>query len=224
VESRAPGVQPRGQGCKQVTAALYIDPRGPYPKIPGLDCWDATRDANKYDGPGPIVAHPPCGPWSTMRHLYKGAEHDCAPRAVAIVRKLGGVLEHPARSALWNLGLPLPYPRQGDAMPYPFRDAWGGYTIEVEQVNWGHVARKRTWLYIVGLEPKEIASEIRTGAQPTHWASGSRGKSSRKGSPVPPGIKVCSAQQRRRTPVAFAEWLVSIAARCTPVAHTAQRA
>jgi hypothetical protein len=31
---------------------------------------------------------------------------------------------------------------------------------------------------------------------------------------VPPGIKVCSAQQRRRTPVAFAEWLVSVASRC----------
>jgi hypothetical protein len=28
---------------------------------------------------------------------------------------------------------------------------------------------------------------------------------------VPPGIKVCSAQQRRRTPVAFAQWLLDVA-------------
>lgn len=28
---------------------------------------------------------------------------------------------------------------------------------------------------------------------------------------IPPGIKVCSALQRRRTPRAFAEWLVGLA-------------
>jgi hypothetical protein len=28
---------------------------------------------------------------------------------------------------------------------------------------------------------------------------------------VPPGIKVASAQQRRRTPPAFADWLISLA-------------
>lgn len=31
-----------------------------------------------------------------------------------------------------------------------------------------------------------------------------------------PGIKVCSAEQRRRTPVAFAEFLLGIAAGCAP--------
>lgn len=29
--------------------------------------------------------------------------------------------------------------------------------------------------------------------------------------PIPAGIKVCSSQQRRRTPVAFAVWLISLA-------------
>ena len=41
-------------------AALYIDPRGPYPKMAEVDCWDETRDARLYDGPHAIVAHPPC--------------------------------------------------------------------------------------------------------------------------------------------------------------------
>jgi hypothetical protein len=36
-------------------------------------------------------------------------------------------------------------------------------------------------------------------------------ESSRTGNPVPPGIKVCSAAQRRRTPPLFAEYLVRLA-------------
>jgi hypothetical protein len=32
------------------------------------------------------------------------------------------------------------------------------------------------------------------------------------GGAAPPGIKICSAQQRRRTPLAFAEMLLSLAA------------
>lgn len=42
---------------------------------------------------------------------------------------------------------------------------------------------------------------------------------------MPPGIKVCSAQQRRRTPPAFAAWLVDLAARAIPAAsrnHTTE--
>ncbi len=188
-------------------AALYIDLRGPYPALVA-DCWDQARDARIFAGPGPIVAHPPCGPWGRLRHLYRGAEHDCGPRAVQQVRAMGGVLEHPAGSLLWAAcGMPRP----GEAP-----DGWGGWTIEVCQCDWGHPARKRTWLYLVGvgaLPPYPPARE------PTHWISGFRSSShrdperySKSGSAVPPGIKVCSAQQRRRTPVAFALWLIEVAA------------
>ncbi|HLV66932.1 MAG TPA: hypothetical protein VKY73_14020, partial [Polyangiaceae bacterium] len=83
-------------------AALYVDKLGCYPKMYGVDCWDETRDARLYDGPHPVVAHPPCGPWSRLRHLYRGNEHDCASRAVEQVRRWGGVLEHPAGSRLWD--------------------------------------------------------------------------------------------------------------------------
>jgi hypothetical protein len=196
-----------GQLSERV-AVLYVDPRGPYMGRGDVDAWDAARDARQYDGPLPVVAHPPCGPWGGLRHLYKGTEHDCAPRAVEQVRRFGGVLEHPAQSRLWaHCQLPRP-----DELP----DAWGGVTIEVDQVRWGHVARKRTWLYLVGLRDVGAMPPPR---EPTHWISGFRSAGGRKyparykrnGCAVPPGIKVCSAEQRRRTPAAFAEWLIALA-------------
>lgn len=192
----------------RTVAALYIDPRGPYPSMPGVDCWDESRDARTYAGPHPVVAHPPCGPWGRLRHLYRGNEHDCAPAAVEAVREWGGVLEHPFGSLLWpRLQLPLP----GE-----FPDEHGGFTVDVDQCAWGHVARKRTLIYVVGVDRSLVESGIRTGGTPTHWISGFRSTTGRNryrhsGSAVPEGIKVCSAQQRRRTPPAFAAWLVELA-------------
>lgn len=191
-------------------AALYIDPRGPYPKMADVDCWDEARDAKQYAGPWPVVAHPPCGPWGALRHMRvpnrERRQHDaaCGPIAFAQVRAFGGVLEQPARSQLFDVCAAPP--------PGLLHDSVGGFTVEVEQVSWGHVARKRTWLYFVGVLRSDVLSSVRYGGAPTHWVSGGR-KHDRKGrgGVVPDGIKVCSAQQRRRTPPLFAEWLVSLA-------------
>jgi hypothetical protein len=144
-----------------------------------------------------VVAHPPCGPWGKLRHLSKNDDWRCAPKAVQQVRRYGGVLEHPANSLLWPT-VDLPYPGE---LP----DAWNGRTIEVCQCDWGHPARKRTWLYIVGVPLPTLFPPAR---EPTHWVSGSR--TAPRG-PVPAGIKVCSAQQRRRTPIAFRDLLLSLA-------------
>lgn len=185
-----------------MVSVLYIDPRGPYPKL-GVDCWDATRDAREYRGPHPIVAHPPCGPWGRLKHLYKGNEHNCALFAVDHVRAYGGVLEHPAHSDLWKYRA---LPKPGEPT-----DEYDGYTVEVCQVDWGHVARKRTWLYLVGVPSSALVTPpVR---EPTHWIYGGHGRAGKKAktTPVPPGIKICSAQQRRRTPVAFAQYLISLA-------------
>lgn len=187
-------------------AALYVDPRGPYPSL--VEHWyDQARDARLYSGPWPVVAHPPCRNWSKLRHLATGDDSDCGPIAVEQVRRFGGVLEHPEGSLLFaHCGLPRP-----GELP----DACGGVTIEVCQVDWGHVARKRTWLYFVRCRP---SGPMPAPREPTHWCCGFRVSTSRSpanykrtGCAVPPGIKVCSAQQRRRTPVAFAAWLIAIA-------------
>jgi hypothetical protein len=186
---------------------LYADPRGPYPGLV-RDWYGEERNAMTYRGSLPVVAHPPCGPWGPRRPGHNHAEEIAlAPHAVAIVQRCGGVLEHPAGSTLFEAcGLPRP----GD----PF-DSFFGRTIEVSQCDWGHPARKRTWLYIVGrVGPHFELPPMPAAREPTHWASGGRTRSSRRGSPVPPGIKVCSAQQRRRTPPAFAAWLIEVARRC----------
>jgi hypothetical protein len=177
-------------------AALYIDDRGPYPKILGADaCWGEARDARLYSGPWPVVAHPPCGPWSSMKGLYRGGGRDLALVALEQVRRWGGVLEHPITSGLWKLVSP---------------------TVVVEQCDWGHVARKRTGLYFVGVDALPPKPSPR---RPTHWCSGVHTHGAR--GETPPGIKVCSAQQRRRTPVAFAQWLIGIARRAQMSARSA---
>jgi hypothetical protein len=185
----------------RTVACLYIDPRGPYPKMPGTDCWDEKRDAMLYTGPHPVVAHPPCGPWG---RAAKFCRQDPAPalRAVEQVREHGGVLEHPADSLLWRAaGLPSP----------GTYDIHGGTTIRVCQVEWGHVARKKTWLYLVRVPPRLIGVPPYPGRQPTHWCR------KRPGQKVPEGIKMCSKEQRRRTPDLFAEWLVTLARGSCPL-------
>lgn len=184
--------------------ALYVDPLGPYPSLVA-EWFDAGRDARTYTGDLPVVAHPPCGPWGILRARCSYPDGGLAPHAVTTVRRVGGVLEHPRGSALWaELGLPRP-----GQLP----DAFGGRTIEVEQVRWGHPARKRTWLYLVRTTLPIVIPPPR---DPTHWCSGhryaSRGGPDRAVDAPPPGIKVCSAQQRRRTPTPFAEWLLELAA------------
>lgn len=179
-------------------AALYVNVKhGPYAKIPGVDCWGVERDATRYKGPHPVVAHPPCGHWGSYWHKCKDDGHT-GPIAIDQVRKYGGVLEHPRLSRLWHR-YGLPFPGQEP-------DAYGGRTFEVRQIDFGHRAEKPTWLYVVGLDalPPMPPSQpkppkpplLRTGRQVRGWC------------------EMLSKVQRTLTPPAFAEWLVNLASQC----------
>lgn len=152
-------------------AALFVESDGAYFGLPGVDPWDEKRDARRYAGPHPVVAHPPCQRWgrfwhgSTARpHQFKlGADEGCFAAALTAVRNFGGVLEHPAHSHAWAwFGLRTPIAGQG-WMP---ADDRGGWTCHVEQGHYGHLARKATWLYAVGCDLPEL--NWSKGAQRIH--------------------------------------------------------
>jgi hypothetical protein len=146
-----------------VVAALYVDPNGVYAGLPDVDLWDEARDARLYDGPYPVVAHPPCQRWSLMgmcRGYYDGNDEGCFEAALEAVRMFGGVLEHPRHTLAWKrFGLARP-------MAQGWTTSLGddGLTCEVDQRHYGHRARKPTWLYVVGVDPPALI-----------WGEGPRG-------------------------------------------------
>ena len=131
-------------------AALYVETGGPYFGIEGVDPWDEKRDARLYDGPHPVIAHPPCSRWCRLAGLVearwghkRGEDGGCFEAALHAVRTWGGVLEHPAYSDAWAaFDLPRPSRSGGWQM-----GMCGGWSCHVEQVRYGHPARKATWLY-----------------------------------------------------------------------------
>jgi hypothetical protein len=86
----------------------------------------------------------------------------------------------------------------------------GGFLIEVDQVRWGHPCRKATWLLIAGCTPAALPP-IPPPRQPTHRLSG---PPRRDGDRLP----VLWSSEAHLTPIAFAEWLVELAAKCRPLA------
>lgn len=207
-------------------AALFVDvKKGPYARMKGVDAWGVRRDAMKYQGSAPVIAHPPCGPWGRFWWRYTGREGtaQAAIRAVRVIRRNGGVLEHPAGSNLWDdanryaasvgrsmqqgvgkvrdRGL-FDLPRPGDPP-----DRWGGYTIKVDQVDWGHPTRKPTWLYIVGVPRHQLPPRPPPGT-PTHEVTT---KGAARGS-----LPELRKSLRHITPPKFAAWLREIALRVEP--------
>lgn len=189
----------------RTVAALFVDRLGPYPNMPGVDCWDEARDARTYQGPWPVVAHPPCGPWGRqrMQGWAGNAGRECGPIAVSAVRTWGGVLEQPAGSRLWDAcGLPKPF-TEGDGI---------GFSLSVQQVSWGHVCQKPTWLYLVGVNRSLAVAGVLTGGKPERSINGKRSRRAQDEHPTwTEQLPRASDKQRRLTPPRFAEWLVSLA-------------
>lgn len=97
---------------------------------PAVELWGVGRDAKTYGGPGPIIAHPPCGPWGKYRHRSH-QDPQCGIIAMRQVHAYGGVVEQPVGSSL-------------------FKEYGGrGIVTSVFQYDYGHAALKPTILYWV---------------------------------------------------------------------------
>jgi hypothetical protein len=190
-------------------AALYVQTNGIYYGLPNVDPWDEERDARKYAGPWPVVAHPPCSRWCRLARLNEsrwgtawGEDGGCFRSALRAVRTHGGVLEHPAYSDAWaSFGLPR-----------PSRGAWQkemfgpGWVAQVSQVAYGHRARKRTWLYAVvsGDGPPPMDWDEPEAAA---WCSPGNAHTEKD-------IEWMAAWERLATPAPFRDALLDIARAC----------
>jgi len=190
-------------------AVLFARADSVYKTLPGVDVWDEARDARKWPGGCPVVAHPPCRTWGTLSHLFAhpAGERDLAPFAVEQVRRFGGVLEHPSKSRLWpELGLPA----IGES------DDFGGWTMAIHQSDFGHRAQKKTRLYIVGCGPRDMPPMPIVLGKPTHVICQNRtlpgGVRLRKG--MPGWRPDVSEAEQEHTPPELAAWLVDLARRC----------
>jgi hypothetical protein len=148
-----------------VIAALYVQTGGCYFGLPDVDPWDEARDARLYDGPWPAISHSPCPRWGKMwfgqpltvkrtgQRKKLGDDVGCFDHSLRIVRKYGGIIEHPWGSHAWpHFGLNRP-PREGRWIAADF---YGGWTCCVEQGRYGHYARKPTLLYVNGVDPRDL--------------------------------------------------------------------
>lgn len=192
-------------------AVLFAREDSNYKQIPCCDVWDIERDARKYTGSFPVVAHPPCRAWGRLRHFAKPRhdEKELALFAIEQVRKYGGVLEHPESSQLWPVAQ-LPWPGH--------YDQFGGWTLPVHQFWFGHRAQKKTWLYIVGCSQKDIpVIPLRLGVSECVIRLDKRrpdGTHIRKGDID--WREPLGKAEREHTPPEFASWLVELAKRCSP--------
>lgn len=196
-------------------AALYVLEDGPYADQHGVEVWGITRDARKYNGPHPVIAHPPCERWgrywsggpSVKVRRKLGDDGGCFSHALWAVRTFGGVLEHPEASHAWkHYGLVSP----------PYRGGWiradtqGGWTCCVAQGHYGHLAQKMTWLYAVGTQLPELRwGRFKGGVrldQGYHSA-----EERRQAVQTEVCQRLLSKRQRTVTPNAFRDLLISIA-------------
>ena len=195
----------------QMIAALFVQEGGCYYGLRSVDPWPEHRDARKYHGSYPVVAHPPCQLWGALASVnFKrwGGEHNrpgndggCFASALSSVRRCGGVLEHPAKS--------LAFAAHG--LPKPRGIGWqptecGGWVCEVWQSAYGHRARKATWLYYFGnVRPFELDWSRKPGTHQVGFHD-QRGKAANK--------PTLSKREANATPLPFRYTLLLLAKKC----------
>ena len=197
-------------------AALYVESGGTYFNLAGVQPWDEERDARLYDGPYPVVAHPPCQRWGRFWHgstrkphqFRRGSDQGCFAAALTAVRNFGGVLEHPAGSSAWEwFGIAKPKAGQG----WVKADNFGGWTCQVDQRHYGHNAPKPTWLYAVGIDLSEL-DWSKSDRTPPQWMIDRYGEAkARKIGVVAMVGGKDKTRIRNATPEPFRDLLISMA-------------
>ena len=188
-------------------AALYVQENGCYYGLENVVPWPESMDARTYNGPYPVVAHPPCQLWGKMARVnYKrwGGEHNkpgndggCFKKALVAVRRFCGVLEHPAQSYAWEAHY-LDKPQGVGWQKTPT-----GWVCEVWQSAYGHRANKATWLYYAGENrPKELRWNRPKG---THQVGFQDQRGKHKNKPT------LSKSEANATPLEFRDELIKLA-------------
>ena len=187
--------------------ALFVQTNGCYFGDENIDPWDQERDARKYTGVNPVIAHPPCQLWGKMAkvnysrwgldHNKPGNDGGCFASALDAVNRCGGVLEHPAQTYAWK----------EYGLVKPIKGGWLksgiGWVCEVWQSAYGHKANKATWLYYVGpVPPEPMIWERPIGTHQIGFQD-KRGKARNK--------STLSKAEANATPDAFKGVLISLA-------------
>lgn len=164
-------------------AALFCRRDSHYKNMPAVDCYDEERDALTWPGGVPGIFHPPCRSWSRLKGMAKPqpGERELALWSMAMVRRFGGVVEHPVASDLWK--------ESGCRSP-GIRDDHGGILITLNQGDFGHGATKATALYLVNTPVPQTPFDL---APPRNT------------------VENMGRAERERTPAHFAALLVHLA-------------
>jgi len=190
-----------------VVAALFVQEGGCYFGLKGVDPWPESRDARGYDGPWPVVAHPPCQLWGSMaavnfarwggEHNRPGNDGGTFASAVESVKKWGGVLEHPAATRAWAAhGLARP-------ASVGWQMTFDGWVCEVWQSAYGHRANKATWLLYHGKQPPFALRWQRPQGSHQVGFHDQRGKAANK--------PTLSKREANATPIEFRDELLRLA-------------
>lgn len=134
--------------------------------------------------------------WTKTPSDEERSEKKLALVSIGFVRDNAGLLEHPAGSRLFKDYLP----NVGDPP-----DEFGGFTVLIDQFDFGHVAHKMTKLYICGLDPTDLP-----GMPPKRPGTATRSIAGNVA-----GTRRCSQYQREYTPDLLIDYFETVLDRCS---------
>jgi hypothetical protein len=179
---------------------FFCDLDSNYKKLE-VTTYDVRRDALSTSSTTAAIYHPPCRSWSRLRRFsnFKPGEHWLGVWSILRVRRYGGIVEHPNGSYLFKF-MQCNSPGCG-------KDIYGGELVKLNQVHWGHVAKKSTLLYIVGEFDYDLLMPPLPDARPTKVIDKNKGIGH---------LNYCSKRERSYSPILFCLFLINL---CNSLCH-----